>query len=275
MFQQLLQPSESHGFSCRGIIRDPGVGAVRLPDRGPSDITGSLGEKAETSRSADPRRDLELYARALSRQSQGRRRGAAIRQGACAPPGRSRRRSPCSSRRRSPIPATRRCSPAMAGRWRTTAISSRRSTSSAAPIAPDRSGLADPVGARRGARSARPLRGSAAVLCSALKIAPEEPSVLSNLGLSYVLSKDLPKAEETLRRANSRAGCRSARARESGAGGRPAGPHRRGRKDREGRPAARGSGGECRRSQAVAVAQGECARAQMDKMPVAAAGRSD
>ena len=36
---------------------------------------------------------------------------------------------------------------------------------------------------------------------SALKIVPEEPSVLSNLGLSYVLAKDLPKAEETLRRA--------------------------------------------------------------------------
>src|SRR4051812_43595348 len=32
---------------------------------------------------------------------------------------------------------------------------------------------------------------------SALKIVPDEPSVLSNLGLSYVLSKDLPKAEET------------------------------------------------------------------------------
>src|SRR5712671_4489044 len=31
---------------------------------------------------------------------------------------------------------------------------------------------------------------------SALKIAPEEPSVLSNLGLSYALSKNLPKAEE-------------------------------------------------------------------------------
>jgi Flp pilus assembly protein TadD len=40
---------------------------------------------------------------------------------------------------------------------------------------------------------------------SALKIVPEEPSVLSNLGLSYVLSKDLPKAEEILRRANARA----------------------------------------------------------------------
>jgi Flp pilus assembly protein TadD len=36
---------------------------------------------------------------------------------------------------------------------------------------------------------------------SALQIAPNEPAVLSNLGLSYVLSKDLPKAEETLRQA--------------------------------------------------------------------------
>src|SRR6195952_1678024 len=36
---------------------------------------------------------------------------------------------------------------------------------------------------------------------SALKIVPEEPSVLSNLGLSYMLSRDLPKAEQTLRQA--------------------------------------------------------------------------
>ena len=36
---------------------------------------------------------------------------------------------------------------------------------------------------------------------TALKIIPEEPSVLSNLGLSYALSKDLPNAEATLRRA--------------------------------------------------------------------------
>ena len=36
---------------------------------------------------------------------------------------------------------------------------------------------------------------------SALKIMPGEPSVLSNLGMSYVLSKDLPKAEDALRRA--------------------------------------------------------------------------
>jgi Flp pilus assembly protein TadD len=41
---------------------------------------------------------------------------------------------------------------------------------------------------------------------TALKIVPEEPSVLSNLGMSYVLSKDLPKAEENLRRAYAQAG---------------------------------------------------------------------
>ena len=41
---------------------------------------------------------------------------------------------------------------------------------------------------------------------SALKIVPDEPSVLSNLGLSYALSKDLRKAEEILRQASERKG---------------------------------------------------------------------
>jgi len=41
---------------------------------------------------------------------------------------------------------------------------------------------------------------------SALKIVPDEPSVLSNLGLSYALSKNLPKAEEILRQASERKG---------------------------------------------------------------------
>src|SRR5205085_4990159 len=39
---------------------------------------------------------------------------------------------------------------------------------------------------------------------TALKIVPEEASVLSNLGLSYALAKDLAKAEATLRRAAAR-----------------------------------------------------------------------
>lgn len=37
---------------------------------------------------------------------------------------------------------------------------------------------------------------------SALKIRPDEPSVLSNLGMSYVLSRQLAKAEDVLRRAH-------------------------------------------------------------------------
>jgi Flp pilus assembly protein TadD len=41
---------------------------------------------------------------------------------------------------------------------------------------------------------------------AALNIVPDEPSVLSNLGLSYALAKDLPKAETTLRRAVARPG---------------------------------------------------------------------
>lgn len=36
---------------------------------------------------------------------------------------------------------------------------------------------------------------------TALRIVPNEPAILSNLGLSYALSKDLDRAEETLRRA--------------------------------------------------------------------------
>jgi Flp pilus assembly protein TadD len=37
---------------------------------------------------------------------------------------------------------------------------------------------------------------------TALKIVPNEPSVLSNLGLSYLLTRDLPRAEKTLRTAS-------------------------------------------------------------------------
>ncbi|MBR0967396.1 tetratricopeptide repeat protein [Bradyrhizobium diazoefficiens] len=49
---------------------------------------------------------------------------------------------------------------------------------------------------------------------SALKIAPGDPGVLSNVGLSYMLSKDLPKAEEALRQAYAAPGA-SARVRQN------------------------------------------------------------
>jgi Flp pilus assembly protein TadD len=41
---------------------------------------------------------------------------------------------------------------------------------------------------------------------SALKLAPDDPAVLSNLGLSYALAKDLKQAETILRRAAARPG---------------------------------------------------------------------
>jgi Flp pilus assembly protein TadD len=41
---------------------------------------------------------------------------------------------------------------------------------------------------------------------TALRLAPDEPSVLSNLGLSYALAKDLVRAEAALRRAASQSG---------------------------------------------------------------------
>jgi Flp pilus assembly protein TadD len=49
---------------------------------------------------------------------------------------------------------------------------------------------------------------------TALRLAPDEPSVLSNLGLSYALAKDLVRAEATLRRAASQSR-NDARVRES------------------------------------------------------------
>src|SRR5947207_192104 len=54
------------------------------------------------------------------------------------------------------------------------------------------------IGPRAEAAPADPAR---AYYASALKIAPGDPGVLSNLGLSYMLSRDLPKAEEALRQA--------------------------------------------------------------------------
>lgn len=44
------------------------------------------------------------------------------------------------------------------------------------------------------------------IYAKALKIAPNEPTILNNLGLSYILSKELPKAEETLRLAMAQPG---------------------------------------------------------------------
>jgi Flp pilus assembly protein TadD len=45
-------------------------------------------------------------------------------------------------------------------------------------------------------------KGAQVFYQSSLRIAPGEPAVLSNLGLSYALSRNLPEAEQALRQAN-------------------------------------------------------------------------
>lgn len=45
-------------------------------------------------------------------------------------------------------------------------------------------------------------KGAQAYYASALRIAPGEPAILSNLGLSFALSRNLPQAETALRQAN-------------------------------------------------------------------------
>jgi Flp pilus assembly protein TadD len=170
-----------------------------------SDITGSLGDKVETSRAADPRRDVESYheryranpkdvdaalkyAKALRASGQRAQAVAVLEQATIANP---------SNRA------------LLAGYGRALADNGNFQQAfdvlgrAHSPDDPDerilsaQGAVLDQLGRFEEARQ---------YYASALKIAPDEPSVLSNLGLSYVLSKDLPKAEETLRRANGRAG---------------------------------------------------------------------
>ncbi len=89
---------------------------------------------------------------------------------------------------------------------------------------------------------------------AALKIVPNEPSILSNLGLSYALTKDLKRAEATLRQAVATAQCGAQGAAESRAGHRLAGPLRGSRANRQQGSAAGRSRRQCRLSAADAGA---------------------
>src|SRR3954452_19107710 len=62
MFQKMFQPSESARFfalTATSAILALGLCGCQLTS---SDVTGSLGDKADTSRSADPRRDVDAAA---------------------------------------------------------------------------------------------------------------------------------------------------------------------------------------------------------------------
>jgi Flp pilus assembly protein TadD len=170
----------------------------------PSDITGSLGEKTEASRAADPRREVELYrdrfraspedadvalqyGKALRATGQRSQAVAVLEQATIAHPS-----------NKALLAGYGRALEDNGNFQQAFDVLSRAHT----PDDPDwrilsAQGIAlDQLGRYDEARQ---------YYASALKIATDEPSVLSNLGLSYVLSKDLPQAEETLRRASSRA----------------------------------------------------------------------
>ncbi len=91
---------------------------------------------------------------------------------------------------------------------------------------------------------------------AALKIVPGEASVMSNLGLSYALMKDLKHAGGDAAARRAPAECRSEGAAEPGAGGRPARPLRRSRENRPRRSAGQRSGRQCQLSAADAGAAG-------------------
>jgi Flp pilus assembly protein TadD len=203
----LQPPLQQYRFARRAAFAASSavllLGLCGCQTAGPSDITGSLGEKTEASRVANPRRDLEVsrdrfranprdadaalqFGKALRTTGQKSQAVAVLEQASIAHPTHK---------------------PLLAGYGRALADNGNFQkafdvlTRAHSPDDPDwrilsaQGAVLDQLGRYEEARQ---------YYASALKIAPEEPSVLSNLGLSYVLGKDLPKAEEIMRRANGR-----------------------------------------------------------------------
>ena len=180
------------------------LGLCSCQTAGTSDITGSLGEKTEASRAADPRGELDSdrdrfrtnpndanaalqYGKALRATGQRSQALAMLEQVSIAHPddkallaGYGRALADNGNFQQAFDVLSRAHSPDDPD-WR---------------ILSAQGAVLDQLGRHDEARH---------YYDSALKIVPEEPSVLSNLGLSYVLSKDLPKAEEILRHALDRA----------------------------------------------------------------------
>src|ERR1700735_2662050 len=165
-----------------------------------SDITGSLSSKAETSPDSDPRRAVEVYGeryranpkdadtpraygQALRATGQRAQAAAVLEQATISHPG-----------NKALLAAFGRALADNGNFQQAFDILARAHS----PENPDwrilsvQGTVLDQLGRHEEARR---------YYASALNIVPDEPSVLSNLGLSYVLSRDLPKAEETLRRA--------------------------------------------------------------------------
>jgi Flp pilus assembly protein TadD len=206
MFQQLLRQYRSARLVALAAL--PAILALGLcgcQTAATPDIKGSLGDKAETSRVADSRRDVEFYRDRF--RANPKDANAALQYGQALRAAGQRSQAVAVLEQATIAHSGNKA--LLAGYGRALAdngnfqqafdVLSRAHT----PEDPDwrilsvQGTVLDQLGRHDEARQ---------YYASALKIVPDEPSVLSNVGLSYVLSKDLPKAEETLRRAYGSAG---------------------------------------------------------------------
>jgi Flp pilus assembly protein TadD len=275
MFQKLSHPSRTARLlACTSVLM-LAAGLGSCTSSGLSDITGSIDEKAEVSRASDPRRDIETYqeqyranpkdadaalryGKALRATGQRSQAVAVLEQATIAHPG-----------NRLLLAAYGRAL-ADNGNFQQAFDVLGRAHS---PDDPDwrllsaQGATLDQLGRYEEARQ---------YYASALKIVPDQPSVLSNLGLSYALSKELAKAEETLRRAHSLAGS-DARVRANlalvvGLRGNFAEAEKIAKADL---PPAEAAANVTQLKRMLARKDNENARAEAGKMPIAAAGRAD
>ena len=277
MFQKVFQRvSAARHLVGVAVAATLAMGLAGCQTSAPSDITGSLGDNVEAGRpAADPRRDLEIahdrfkanpkdaeaalqYAKTLRATGQRAQAVAVLEQVTLAQPGNKA---------------------LLAGYGR--ALADNGNFQQAFDVLGRAHSPDDPdwrILSAQGAALDQLDRHEEArqYYASALKIAPEEPSVLSNLGLSYVLSKDLSKAEETLRRAYARAGTdprvRANLALTVGLQGRRAEAEKIVKADL---PAEEAAANVTQLKRMLSRKDKENARAEVGKMPIASTGRSD
>jgi Flp pilus assembly protein TadD len=275
MRQKLLYSSRvTRVLACTStLILALGLGSCT--SSGLSDITGSIDEKADVGRAGDPRRDAEAYqeryranpkdadaalryGKALRASGQRAQAVAVLEQGTIAHPGNKL------------LLAAYGRALADNGNFQQAFDVLGRAHS---PDDPDwrllsaQGATLDQLGRYEEARQ---------YYASALKIVPDHPLVLSNLGLSYVLSKELPKAEETLRRAYGLAPAdprvRANLALVVGLQGRFADAEKIARADL---PPGEAAANVTQLKQLLSRKEKDSARPEVEKMPIAAAGRSD
>jgi Flp pilus assembly protein TadD len=275
MRQKLLNPSRlARLLACTStLILALGLGSCQTA--GLSDITGSIDEKADAGRASDPRRDADLYqeryradpkdadaalkyGKALRASGQRAQAVAVLEQATIAHPGNKL------------LLAAYGRALADNGNFQQAFEVLGRAHS---PDDPDwrllsaQGATLDQLGRYEEARQ---------YYSSALKIVPGQPLVLSNLGLSYVLSKELARAEDTLRRAHSMAPSdlrvRANLALSVGLQGRSAEAEKIVRADL---PPAEAAANVAQLKQLLARKDKEGARAEAGKLPIATAARSD